>query len=72
MDETTQTNQRIDSLEKKFNNKFDTLEEKVDNNSNNIINILNTTSKVQKYITELRKTVYSLEKDPRKQLKKLL
>ncbi len=69
------TNQRIDSLEEKFDNKFDTLEKKVDNNSANIIRILNTTSKMQKDITELRddiETVYSLEKDSRKQLKRLL
>lgn len=66
---------RIVSLEEKFDNKFDTLEKKVDNNSANIIRILNTTSKMQKDITELRddiETVYSLEKDSRKQLKRLL
>lgn len=75
MDEIKQTNQRIDSLEEKFENKFDTLEKKVNNNSANIVRILNITSKMQKDITDLRddiETVYSLEKDSRKQLKKLL
>lgn len=75
MNEIKQTNQRIDSLEEKFENKFDTLEKKVNNNSANIVRILNITSKMQKDITDLRddiETVYSLEKDSRKQLKKLL
>lgn len=70
-----ETNKRIDSLEEKFNNKFDSLEKKVDNNSVNIIKILTTTSKMQKDIEDLREdveTVYSLEKDSRKQLKRLL
>lgn len=58
------TNKRIDSLEKK-----------VDNNSTNIIKLLNTTSKMQKDIEYLRddlETVYTLEKDSQKQLKRLL
>lgn len=73
---------KINSLEEKFDGKFNSLEEKfdalenkVDNNSTNIITILNTISKVQKDIIYLRddiETVYSLEKDSRQQLKRLL
>lgn len=66
---------KFDTLEKKFDKKLDALNKKVDNNSANIIKILNTISKMQKDIVDLRddiETVYSLEKDSRKQLKKLL
>lgn len=66
---------KIDALEIKFDDKFVALEKKVDNNSANIVKILNTVSKMEKDITDLRddvETIYSLEKDSRKQLKRLL
>ena len=65
-------NNKFDALEQKFDNKFDALEQKVDNNSSNIIKILNTISKMQKDIADLRDdfyTVYDLEIDTRKHLK---
>lgn len=66
---------KVDSIETKFDNKFASLEKKVDNNSANIIKLLNITTKMQKDVEDLREdveTVYSLEKDSRKQLKRLL
>ena len=66
---------KIDALDKKFDARFDALEEKVHNNSTNIITIINVISKIQKDIVLLRDdidTVYSLEKDSRQQLKRLL
>ncbi len=66
---------KIDALDKKFDARFDALEEKVHNNSTNIITIINAISKIQKDIIYLRDdidTVYSLEKDSRQQLKRLL
>lgn len=63
---------KLVSVEKTFDKKLDALEKKVDNNSANIIKILNTISIMQKDITYLRddvETVYSLEKDSRKHLK---
>lgn len=56
-------NTKINALENKFDSKFDALENKVNNNSTNIITIINTISRIQKDITGLRddiETVYSL------------
>lgn len=67
-----QTNNRIDALENKFDEKLVALEKKVDNNSANIVKILNTISIMQKDIAFLRddvETIYALEKDSRKHLK---
>lgn len=65
-------NARFDAIEKKYDAKFDILEKKVDNNSAHILRLINTTSKMQKDIADLRDdfyTVYDLEIDTRKQLK---
>lgn len=63
---------KFDAMEKKYDAKFDVLEKKVDNNSAHILRLINTTSKMQKDIADLRDdfyTVYDLEIDTRKQLK---
>ncbi len=71
--------QKIDEVNENLNQKIDqvneNLNQKIDHNSANIIKILNTVSKMQEDINDLRddvETVYSLEKDSRKQLKRLL
>ena len=72
-------NQQIIQISENLSQKIDevneNLNQKIDHNSANIIKILNTVSKMQEDINDLRddvETVYSLEKDSRKQLKRLL